>query len=202
MSVIIRGAERADLQLIVECHLEAFPTFFLSMLGPRFLSCFYKFFICNKDSGLLVALENNNIVGFAAYVMSPNTFFSRLKRKEGISLFRYALPALFKSPFQVTKKLFRGVFYRGDQVSEIHNAALLSSIGVSPRASGKSIGTKLLTEVELRIVQCGIRQLYLTTDLDFNDATLGFYRKNGYSEHSRYRQNRDRRMLRLIKQLV
>lgn len=202
MSVIIREAEEVDLQLIVKCHLEAFPSFFLSLLGPKFLNCFYEAFICNKDAGLLVALERNTVVGFAAYVMNPNTFFSQLKQEKGIRLFGYALPALFKSPIKVMKKIFRGIFYRGDQVSEIHGAALLSSIGVSPLAAGKSVGTKLLTEVEACIVQSGIKQIYLTTDSDNNDATLGFYRKNGYSEHSRYKQSGDRSMLRLIKQLV
>lgn len=114
----------------------------------------------------------------------------------------YALPALFSNPITVVKKLIRGIFYRGDQVSEIDGAALLSSIGVSPTVSGKNIGSKLLAEVESCVLRSGKNKLYLTTDLDNNIATLGFYRKNGYLEHSRFKQSKGREMLRLIKQLV
>ena len=201
MSVIIRAAEDADLKLVVGCHLEAFPSFFLSLLGPKFLSCFYKSFVAYEDAELLVALEENHIIGFAAYATEPKIFFSKIKREKGIELFWYALPALFKNPVVVVKKLYRGIFYRGDQDSQIDDAALLSSIGVSPMASGKRIGSKLLAEVESRVVQSGKNKLYLTTDLNDNTATLNFYGKNGYSEHSKFRQSDDRYMLRLIKQL-
>lgn len=202
MSVNIRVAEETDLYSVVKCHLEAFPFFFLSLLGSKFLESFYKAFIYDDNAGLLVAVEDEHIIGFAAYAIEPGAFFSRLKYKKGVQLFFYALPALFKAPITVIKKLFRGVFYRGDQPSEIVGAALLSSICVSPDSSGKQVGSKLLAKLESRLKQNGITELYLITDLNNNASTLGFYKKNGYLEHSRFRQSDERYMLRLIKYLL
>lgn len=202
MSVQIRKAYITDLNSIVSCHKSAFPLFFLTLLGPNFLRCFYSSFIESKDAGLLIALESDEIVGFAAYSTVPSIFFGRLKKNRGIALFWYSIPALVRHPVSVTKKLIRGVFYRGDQVQEIHDAALLSSIAVSPKAAGKHIGSKLLAEVENCVTKAGLARIYLTTDLNDNSATLSFYKKNGYHEHSRFIQNDRREMLRLIKDLA
>ena len=37
----VRPMAQADVPLVVETHLSAFPGFFLSFLGPRFLALFY-----------------------------------------------------------------------------------------------------------------------------------------------------------------
>jgi len=202
MTLIFKYAERDELRDIVECHIAAFPSFFLSTLGSRFLCCFYAFFIEDDLANLIVAVEDNRIIGFAAHCIEPKEFFNRLRRTHGPRLLFYALPALIKNPKIVVKKLFRGLFYRGDQVPEIQDAALLSSIGVSPDASGKNVGSQLLARVEMSVVKRGKTLIYLTTDLNNNEATLGFYKKNGYLKHAIFRQSDDRIMLRMLKQLV
>jgi len=48
---MIREANRGDIRDIVEIHLESFQGFFLSFLGPRFLSLYYLG-ICSAPEGI------------------------------------------------------------------------------------------------------------------------------------------------------
>lgn len=195
----IRTAKSTDLDSIILCHQKAFPDFFLTLLGTKFLRCFYNEFINDDQAQILVIEVNSEVAGFAAFSMRPKIFFRKIKKSKGFQLFFYALPALMKRPLLVAKKLIRGVVYRGDQASGLDDSALLSSIAVNPTYSGRKLGSELLLAVEESLNKERIKSIYLTTDLIENDATRGFYRKNGYIEHSQFEQTDGREMLRLIK---
>ncbi|RDK84007.1 UNVERIFIED_ORG: acetyltransferase (GNAT) family protein [Idiomarina abyssalis] len=198
---MIRLADESDLSSVVDVHMKAFPHFFLTLLGPSFLTSFYKFFITHEHGRLIIWEDEGTVAGFSAFTSDPAVFFADLKKQKGFSLFCKMFPILFKQPRTVLNKLFRGIFYRGDKAEDIKSGALLSSIGVSPDSAGKSIGSLLLQNTELRLSESKCHLIYLTTDAYNNELTIHFYEKNGYRVHSRFRQSGNRTMLRLFKVL-
>ena len=70
--MLIRNANQADIDEIVEVQIAAFPGFFLTKMGKKFLTELYSAF-SNQSFGLLrVALDaDNKIIGFAAGTTAP-----------------------------------------------------------------------------------------------------------------------------------
>ncbi|WPC06780.1 GNAT family N-acetyltransferase [Pseudomonas benzenivorans] len=194
-----RPADEHDIAAVTEVHLAAFPGFFLTSLGTRFLGEMYRGFLLHPSGILLVAEEAGKVMGFAAGTSAPASFFSELRRQRFLSFFCYAIPALFRNPKVVFNKLLKAVFYRGDKPTGLEGGALLSSIGVSPNVVGKSVGQELLTRFEHEALLRGQSFVYLTTDEVGNDRVNAFYRKNGYVVESRFSQHAGRAMFRYVK---
>src|SRR5690606_33841532 len=67
---------------VVRTHLRSFPGFFLSFLGPQFLSLFYQGLIDSHHGLLLVAKNGENVVGFVGGVTDESAFFAELLRTQ------------------------------------------------------------------------------------------------------------------------
>lgn len=198
----VRRALNTDLRAIVDVHVKAFPGFFLTLMGKSFLKELYSGFLREDEGFLLVADDGaGKILGFAAGAKNPEFFFQVLKKKRALFFVLAATPAIIRNPIPIFKKLWGALFYRGDNPNKIGAAALLSSIGVDPNYSGRSIGGSLLMETEELVRGSGCRYLYLTTDANGNEAVVGFYKKNGYEIESSFLQSKEREMLRFIKKL-
>lgn len=196
----IRDAKKEDLQDVVAIHQKAFDGFFLTKLGPAFLRQLYDAFAFRRGGVLRVfCSEDGRIVGFAGGAIEPDSFFRDLKNEKGFAFFIRALPGLIKNPILVFKKLWYAAFYKGEAPSALSQAALLSSIGVTPEMAGKSLGKKLLTDFEEVVHSKGADSLYLTTDRHGNDNVVAFYLKSGYKVESEFVQTDGRHMLRLVK---
>lgn len=203
MNLIIRDANYEDLPSIVRVHNNSFVGFFLTSLGNPFLNELYKGFV-KSDTGIArVACDGTGkVVGFSAGTLDAEVFFSDLKRKRGLKFFLCAIPGIFKNPKQVTIKLYRALFYKGDSTSKLNSAALLSSIAVDPSYSGQSIGKKLLRDFEKQVLktkQCD--SVYLITDNVDNDKVISFYINSEYVRESEFFQSDNRQMLRLFKKI-
>lgn len=198
--MIIRDATEDDLPEIVAVHQKAFDGFFLTRLGPAFLKELYSAFAF-RASGVLRVLcsEDGRIIGFAGGAVEPDNFFPRLKKERALAFLVRALPGLIKNPVLVFKKLWYAVFYRGEKPSSLSQAALLSSIGVTPEMAGQSLGQKLLSDFEEVVGAQGVDSLFLTTDKCGNDNVVAFYLNNGYKVESEFVQADGRKMLRFIK---
>ena len=104
-----------------------------------------------------------------------------------------------KKPYLGIEKLWYAFFYKGEAPTALSQAALLSSIGVGPEMTGKSLGKKLLADFEEVVHSKGANSLYLTTDKLGNDNVVAFYIKSGYKIESEFVKADGRNMLRLIK---
>ncbi|SFA80127.1 Ribosomal protein S18 acetylase RimI [Collimonas sp. OK607] len=200
-SVQIRTATSADIEAIVLVHKDAFKGFFLTSLGDGFLRELYRGFLDGEQGLLVVASRGQEILGFAAGTTEPDTFFKRLRRKRGAIFFIRAIPAILRRPLPVLHKIYGALFYKGDQPQTLHQAALLSSIGVAPHFGGKSLGGQLLAGFEQEVLSKGLKFVYLTTDQENNDHVNSFYTKYGYKQESQFMQQGSRPMLRYIKPL-
>ena len=139
----IRRANVSDIASVVEVHKTSFPEFFLTKMGSNFLREMYLGYLFHPSGIFYVAIVGGHIAGFVAGTISPDIFFSQLRKKRALYFFIYALPALLRNPKLVFKKLYSALFYRGDKPAELSNGALLSSIGVIPAGQGNSVGKKL-----------------------------------------------------------
>lgn len=197
----IRSAHAYDIDPIARVHVEAFPGFFLTRMGVGFLRELYNGFL-NTPSGVLLVAEDDvgKIIGFVAGTVSPDRFFADLRRKRGWKFLFFAIPCVLKNPVLVLRKLYSAIFYSGDKPR--HNfkeGALLSSIGVSRRSAGNSVGKKLLTNYEELVFMQGVSFVYLFTDEFDNEQVNIFYTRNGYCVESKFIQGGKRPMLCYLK---
>jgi len=199
--ITISNARFDDIDDIVSLHNEVFAGFFLTSLGGKFLMELYSGFTTIPGGVMLIARDGAKLVGFAAGTTDPLRFFPSLRRQRGFFFFLKALPAVLRNPVPVVRRLFAGLFYRGDAPQHQVSGALLSSIGVASEQRGNGLADRLLYSFEREVAKYGSRQVYLTTDADHNERVNTFYRKNGYKLDSQYKQGNGRLMYRYIKNL-
>lgn len=185
MSPVCRPAGGVDVDAVVRNHLAAFPGFFLTLLGNRFLARLYQGFASEHDvATLLVAECDGEIVGFLAGCRAPEEFFRRMRRKYGFYMAFVALPSVLRHPLRVLERLLAAARYRGDRPPDLPGYWLLSSLGVAPSRSGLGLGEALVARFCGLAREAGARGVYLLTDAAGNDRTLRFYGKCGFTEHS------------------
>jgi ribosomal protein S18 acetylase RimI-like enzyme len=196
MTQVVRLARETDIEGVVTAHVSAFPGFFLTLLGPRFLATFYGAFLGDPDALLLVAEgPDRRLTGFLAGVLAPERYFSRLRLARGARLGFAALPALARHPLRVGKRLLAAAVYRGDRPPGLHHYWLLSSLGVHADASGKGTGGALVMRFMDSAIQAGARGVYLLTDGSDNAAVLRFYERHGFVVHTDRTRRDGRRLL-------
>jgi ribosomal protein S18 acetylase RimI-like enzyme len=177
---------------IVKVHMKAFPSFFLTFLGPRFLKEFYKSFIVDEQGIGVVATENNKLLGAIVGPFQPTGYFKRLLKRKWYAFCFASIGAVLKNP-KVIKRLFRAVFYRGESPPD-GQRALLSSIAVSPDAQGKGVGRSLVSSWLDEVKSRGGKGAFLTTDAEDNDVVNGFYQSLGWKLESTYSTPEGRKM--------
>jgi ribosomal protein S18 acetylase RimI-like enzyme len=167
-----------DLRQVVDVHLKSFPGFFLSFLGPRFLTLFYKSLQSDPDGVVLVAYSNSLIEGFVAGVMHQSGFYHRLVKRQKWSFATAAFGAFLRSP-SIAPRLIRALRRPVEAVSAPADACLMS-IAVRPESAGKGIGKWLVEAFCKELANRGATAVCLTTDRDKNDQVNQFYQRLGF----------------------
>lgn len=186
--------ENDHLEGVIHVHIKAFPGFFLSFLGPKFLREFYRSFLYDNAGIAFVAqdAQTKQIVGVIAGPLIPNGYFKRLLKKRWWAFCLASIKAVLKKP-SVCKRLLRAVFYRGQSPSGPPRA-LLSSIAVSPDCQKCGVGRDLVARWVREVARRGGTGCFLTTDADENEAVNAFYRKLGWKRESSYLTPEGRQM--------
>lgn len=191
----IREIENAEINLIedvVSIHLATFQGFFLSFMGRGFLRQMYRSYCDHVESGLLVAFENENPVGFLAYSSNMSGLYKFMIKKRLIPFAWYSLVAFFRKP-KVFMKLIRA-FLKPSETKREEAYVELASIGVSPDAKSKGIGTQLIDELKKRVDFTKYSYITLETDALNNEGANHFYQKNGFIIDREYATTEGRRM--------
>lgn len=175
----------ADTPSVVRIHVASFSGFFLSFLGPRFLSLLYNETIRENGAVCLVA-ENDlkQVVGFVVGVVNQVGFYNRLVRKRWLAFAMAAFPTAVLHP-RVIPRLTRALLY-GQRAEKAVSRALLMSIAVSPNQQGVGVGTVLISRFLGVIAESHVECVSLTTDRDHNEATNRFYQRHGFSISREY----------------
>jgi len=132
--VAIREMQREDIAEVVRVHMASFSGFFLTFLGPAFLSELYAATLSDHAGIGFVAKTDNNLIGFVTGTAQPAGFYRRLLRQRW---WRFALasvlPAL-KHPSAIPRLL--RAFSMPGQVTQQQHRGTLMSIAVLPGAQG------------------------------------------------------------------
>lgn len=178
--VHVRPLERQDAGAAAAVHAEAFPSFFLSSLGERFLRQLYLAFAQAEDVVAVVVEVDGRLAGAAAGPLQPAGFFRRLAMRRTLQFAIAALPAVLRRP-SIGRKVVGGLRYRGPDTDT--DGALLSTICVSPSARSAGVGSALLEAWCRAAVAAGATRAFLTTDLEGNSQANAFYLRNGWQVH-------------------
>jgi ribosomal protein S18 acetylase RimI-like enzyme len=181
----------------VRLHMRAFPGFFLTFMGSRFLAEFYRAFL-SEPTAVAVIAENDAgcVCGAAVGALNPAGFFKRLLLRRWWAFCLTGMTAVVRQP-AIVPRLFRAVRYRGESPPG-EPRALLSSIAVAPEAQGKGVGRLLVERWVAEARARGARGCFLTTDADNNEAVNAFYRKLGWTVESTHTTPEGRRMNRYV----
>jgi len=174
----IREMRWSDTATVVAVHLEAFPGFFLSFLGPSFLRELYSSIVLDAAGISFVCCQGTRIKGFVAGTIQPAGFYSRLVRQRW---WRFALastkPALFKPV--IIPRLFRALRMPSEVQSQL-GVGTLMSIGVLPDAQRQGIARELVKRFLFKAKRRGLTQVNLTTDRLNNEKVNQFYEGLGF----------------------
>lgn len=198
MSFNIVEIKAKHIKHVVDVHTRAFPEFFLSFLGPKFLREFYNSFIYDSAGIGFVAedSESGNVLGVIVGPLLPGGYFKRLLKRKWWAFCYASLGAILRRPSTI-KRLLRALLYRGEAPPGPERA-LLSSIAVLPRSQHLGIGKALVRRWIQEVQQQGGRGCYLTTDANDNDKVNSFYQRLNWKIESTYTTPEGRKMNRYV----
>lgn len=191
--MIIQKATVKDLREIVQVHIKCFPNSFSSQIGSKLLENYYFEYLSMNPDLFLIAVENNNIVGFCMGYLCENTGFSkRFIKKNFASLGCKVIFLIFKKN-NLAKEKMKSIIKRSNQGKvysteyddiTADNSGDLLSICVLQEYRGTGIAMSLIVEYEERLSELNRRVCYLSV-LSNNDRAMAFYEKNGYEKVKR-----------------
>ncbi len=190
--MIIKIADVTQVDDVVKIHLETFKGFFLTFLGRGFLRCLYKGYITHNSSNLLIAVDNEQVIGFLAYSEDLSGFYKYLIKKSILPFTWYSLCAFCKKP----SALFRLIraFSCSTESKRDEKYIQLSSIGVLPTVKNHGTGSFLIKSLINKVEFNMFSYIKLETDAINNDVVNNFYLKNGFMLDHEYETPEGRKM--------
>ena len=175
----IRRMTVADVPAVVRVHIEAFPNFFLTFLGPGFLRELYRG-IVRDPSGIAFVAERDGVCGgFVAGTFEPAGFYRRLLKRRLIPFAWHAWWAFLRKP-SVAPRLLRAFTRPAEAPSSATRRAELMSLAVLPGNRGGGTGARLVEAFVESARDHGAATVFLTTDAMHNDAVNDFYVRLGF----------------------
>ena len=174
----VSSAQTQTIDRIVSIHMDTFQGFFLTFMGRGFLRSLYRSYAEHKDSGLLVAFEEDGPIGFLAYSADYSGLYRYMIKRRLISFAWYSLCAFLRRP-AVFLRLIRALLKPGEAKRE-EEYVELASIGVAPESKSCGVGSRLVDALKDRVDFSRYAYITLETDAVDNEAANRFYKKNGF----------------------
>lgn len=188
----IENTEKDTINDIVSIHLNTFTGFFLTFMGRGFLNLMYRSYAEYKDSGILIAIEEEKPVGFLAYSGDLSGLYKYMIKKRLIPFGWYSLGAFFRKP-TVFMRLVRAFLKPGETMRE-EKYVELASIGVDPNVKSKGVGSQLIDALKAQVDFSEYAYITLETDAVNNEGANHFYQKNGFVLEREFETNEGRKM--------
>lgn len=190
----LRLMTKDDLDSVVKVHQNAFPNFFLSLLGPLFLRRYYLIVLKFKNSISIVHLDSNNIVdGFAVGFKNPDSFY-RFFIKNSLLFVSPLIHAIFCKP-RIIKLIIMNIMRVSSRSINDFNKSSCELSSIAVLKSGNGIGGHLLRKFIRVAKDRDYSCISLTTDGDLgNKIVIDFYTSHGFSEICREMRG-DRQMV-------
>ena len=185
--------DRVLIKEIALLHQKAFPGFFLTQLGLPFLRTLYNSYLDDINSGIIVAEDGNEVIGFIAYSNDYPCFFRNLIRHRIIQFGWYAFLAFLRHP-TFANRLF-AAFKKSDSVVKTESYVELASICTDPENEDKGIGSALISYLKNSVDFDKYMFISLETDAEHNEKANHFYQKNGFVKEREYITPEGRKMI-------
>lgn len=177
-------------------HVEAFPRHFLTSLGPKFLTLYYRAMAEDRSAIALAGRCDGELCGVCVGSPSPAGFYRRLLASRWLSFGILALASVLRRPSSA-RRLLRGLSHPGRQSSQPDVAGLFS-LAIRPREQQRHLGTKLVERFTVEARRAGSRIIELETDEVDNDSVNAFYERRGFSVRERFITREGRVMRRYV----
>lgn len=188
----LKTIERDYIIDLAELHKRAFPSFFLTQLGRSFLCTLYTGYMEDENSGIIVAEDNERLIGFIAYSNDYPKFFKSLIKHHLIEFIFCSVGAAIRHP-SYCKRLM-GAFKKSESVIKEERYVELASICTDPKFANRGIGTKLIDFLKKCVDFEKYAYINLETDADNNEKANKFYIKNGFVLEGTYITAEGRKM--------
>ena len=196
----IKIINAAEYQSVAKIHLSAFPNFFLTTLGLKFLETYYKASLKSNETVAVGAYnEVDKIIGFSIGCQHSLGYHKRLVKKNFLSFLFRGIILIATKPTAILRLAKN--FDKNANPSDDGNYAELLSIGVSSDLKGSGIGKELIHYFEDELKKRNCKRVSLTTDETDNETVVFFYKKNGYEVIYEFTTYPNRKMYKMIKNL-
>jgi len=172
--VTIRPATLGDANSIANLHAAQIETGFLSTLGVGFLRLVYRALLQSAVGIVVVADSGGDVVGFVAGTSDTSAFYREFGARNFLRAFWRIIPALLRP--RTWQRLWETLSYGADD-HEVP-AELLSMV-VAPRARGRGVGSKLVTELLGLGVHKGVDTMRVVVG-ELNDPAIALYAQCGF----------------------
>jgi len=189
----------ADAEHVANLHLKAFPNFFLTTLGEKFLKKFYESLLNSPKSFGIATFEGDSLIGFAVGTEQTQGFYRNLVLHNGLNLFSSCFNTLFFHPVKAIRILKNLISSNG--VFEIDEGGWILSICTNPNYWGKGVSDLVLKEFEAEALKRKLKKIWLTTDFADNERANSFYLKMNYKLFASFVNSQKRKMNLYVKEL-
>lgn len=170
-------ATKNDALQIAKIHQQEIDQGFLSQLGIKFLSKLYKVMVISPNSFVVVAKENDRIVGFISGCTNVNKFYRDFLKKYFFHAFFILLPKIFK--LSILKKILETLKYlRQKEEKKLPETELLT-IAILKKFQGQDIIQKIFEKFISELKKRKIKQFKVVVGENLSRA-IGFYEKMGF----------------------
>ena len=188
----VKPEEKKLIDEIVIIHLNTFTGFFLTFMGRGFLRQMYQSYCDHDESGLLVAEEDGNALGFLAFSSNFSGLYKFMIKTRLIQFGWYSIGAFFRRPSAFMHII--SAFLKPGEAKREEKYVELSSIGVDPNVKSKGIGSKLIDALKDKVDFKKYAYINLETDAVDNEGAIHFYEKNGFVRERMFETDEGRKM--------
>lgn len=171
--MIVRTAQPADTRRVAELHVDRIGEGFLATLGPTFLRLLYRRAVLSPHAFVLVAREDELIVGFVAGAADLKRFYRSFLVRDGLRAGATAAPRLIRS----LKSAIETLRYPGS-TDELPAAELLA-VAVDARYTGRGLGHRLVQAATREFRERGVPAAKVVAGIG-NTPALHLYEGCGF----------------------
>jgi ribosomal protein S18 acetylase RimI-like enzyme len=186
----VRTGTEADASAAASLHASQITEGFLSSLGRPFLTRLYRRVARSPQSFVLVAQQDDTVVGFVAGSEDVRVLYRSFLLHDGVAAAISALPQLARSWRRVVETLRypTGGGAEPDGERPLPPAELLA-IAVAPDARGHGTGRQLVDALTNEFRRRGVDAVRVVVGAD-NDAAIGLYERCGFAKAVRIEVHR------------
>lgn len=178
--MIIRLANKIEANQIEKIHRREINQGFLSQLGVKFLSKLYEAMILSKNSFVVVAKENDEVIGFISGCSNVKNFYKDFLKRYTLWAIIILLPKFLN--FATIKKIVETLKYSKKEEKDLPETELLV-IAVKKEFHGQGVAIKMFDFFINELKKRGIKEFRVVVGENLSRA-IGFYEKVGFKFHS------------------